>query len=323
VQILVIGAGAVGGYFGGRLAEAKRDVTFLVHAKRAQEIKADGLQIISPHGDLRLQPKTVTADEITRPYDVILLGVKSYALSGAMDDFAAAVGPETMIVPVLNGMRHIDLLVARFGERAVLGGVCLVATEIDGEGRILQLAGFQKLIYGELDGRSTPRLGELDGTFRGAGFDTVTSSHIVQDMWEKWVQIATLGALTCLLRGNIGEIVSIPGGADLCRAVLRECSDIAGACGHPPSSTFLEKQTRSLTEDSQLTSSMYRDLTKGAPVEADTVPGDLLERGGKFGLTTPLLQAAFVNLSIYQRGRERTKSWTGRDAGRPSTQQLL
>ena len=308
MQILVIGAGAVGGYFGGRLAEAKRDVTFLVRPKRAEEIKAKGLQIVSPHGDLTLHPKTITAAQIAQPYDVILLGVKSYALAGAMNDFAAAVGPETMIFPALNGMHHIDLLSARFGEHAVLGGVCLVATEIDGEGRIVQLAGFQKLVYGELDGRSTPRLGKLDETLRGAGFDTVISSHIVQDMWEKWVQIATLGALTCLLRGNIGEIVSIPGGADLSRSMLRECSDIAAACGHPPSSAFIEEQTLQLTQSSQLTSSMYRDLKKGALVEVDTVLGDLLERGEKLGLKNPLLRAAFVNLSIYQQERERART---------------
>ena len=127
-------------------------------------------------------------------------------------------------------------------------------------------------------------------------------------MWEKWVQIATLGAVTCLLRGNIGEIVSIPGGANLFGSVLRECSDIAAASGHPPSSTFLEKQTQHLTQSSQLTSSMYRDLKKGAPVEVDAILGDLLERAAKFGLSTPLLQAAFVNLSIYESGRERAQT---------------
>ena len=309
MQILVIGAGAVGGYFGGRLAEANRDVAFLVHAKRAEEIKAKGLQIVSPHGDLTLHPKTITAGQITRPYDIILLGVKSYALSAAMDDFAPAVGPETMILPVLNGMRHIDLLIARFGEQAVLGGVCLVATEIDPQGRIRQLADFQKLIYGELDGQSTPRLQKLDETLRNAGFDAVVSSHILQDMWEKWVQIASVGVLTCLLRGNVGEIVAIPGGADLSRSVLRECSGIARACGHPPSEAFLDGQTAQLTaQGSPLTSSMYRDLKKGAPVEVDTILGDLLERGRKFGLTPPILQAAFVNLSIYQRTRDRAKT---------------
>jgi 2-dehydropantoate 2-reductase len=237
---------------------------------------------------------------------VILLGVKSYALLGAMNDFAAAVGPETMILPVLNGMRHIDLLIARFGESSVLGGVCIVATEIDQEGRIRQLTGVQKLTYGELDGPGTPRLQKLDETLRGAGFDAAISDNIVQDMWQKWVQLASLGAITCLMHGTIGDIASVPGGADLALSALRECGAIAGAYGHPPSDDFLEQQTVALTaQGSQLTSSMYRDLKKGAPVEVDSILGDLLERGAEYGLTTPILKAAFVSLSVYQSGRAR------------------
>ncbi len=311
MRILVVGAGAVGAYFGGRLAQAARDVTFLVRAKRAEQIRTKGLQIVSPHGNLTLQPKAITADQITGPYDLILLGVKSYALSDAMNDFAAAVGPETMILPVLNGMRHVDALTTRFGPHAVLGGVCLVATEIDQEGRIQQLTDFQSLAYGELDGRSTPRLQKLDETLRGAGFDASSSDHILNDMWQKWVQLATLGAITCLMRGNIGEIAAISGGADLSLGALRECSGIAGACGYPQSDAFLERQTTQLTKQgSQLTSSMYRDLKKGAPVEVDTILGDLFKRGQKHGLTTPILHAAFVNLSIYQRGLDRAKAAT-------------
>ncbi|HEX4001752.1 MAG TPA: ketopantoate reductase family protein [Candidatus Acidoferrales bacterium] len=303
MRILVVGAGAVGGYFGGRLAQAGRDVTFLVRDPRAREINAKGLQIVSPYGDVALHPRTVNAAQIAAPYDLVLLSVKSYSLSSAMRDFAAAVGPETMIYPVLNGMRHVDLLVERFGKHAVLGGVSLVATEIDGDGRIRQLTNFQKLIYGELDGRVTPRLEKLDETLRGAGFDAAISTDILRDMWQKWVMLATLGALTCLLRGNIGEIASVPGGADL------SCMALAAANGYPQSSAFLEDQTAKLTaKDSKLTSSMYRDLTKGAPVEVDTIVGDLLERGRKHGLATPLLQAAYVNLSIYQRSVDRVKS---------------
>ncbi len=303
MRILVVGAGAVGGYFGGRLAQANRDVTFLVRARRAEEIEAKGLQIASPHGDLTLHPKTLTADRIRGPYDVILLGVKSYALESAMNDFASALGPETMILPVLNGMRHMGLLAARFGADAVLGGVCIVANELDNEGLIRQLADIQSLTYGEQDGSSTRRLQKLDDTLQGAGFDAAISNRITDDMWQKWVQLATLGAVTCLLRGNIGEIAAIPGGAALALSALRECSDIANASGHPQSAAFLEQQTTALAaQGSQLASSMYRDLKKGAPVEVDSILGDLLDHGVKCGLTTPILQAAFVSLSIYQRG---------------------
>ena len=309
MRILIVGAGAVGGYFGGRLAEAGRDVTFLVRAKRAEELKTKGLQIVSRFGNLALHPVMITADRIAGPYDVILLSVKSYSLPAAMNDFASAVGPETMIFPVLNGMRHIDLLVERFGKEAVLGGVCMVSTEVDDEGRIHQLTDFQRLIYGELDGRSTPRLQRLDETLRGAGFDVSISDNILRAMWQKWVQLATLGALTCLLRGNVGEIASVPGGAEIARMALRESCSIATANGYPQSEAFLADQAAKLmTAGSPLTSSMYRDLRKGAPVEVDTILGDLLERGREHGLAAPILQAAYVTLSIYQRGLDIAKS---------------
>src|SRR5438552_2436238 len=162
MRILIVGPGAVGGYFGGRLAQAGRDVTFLVRPSRAKQLAQDGLRIISPHGDAVITPKLVSAEHIDAPFDLVFLSVKAYALEAAMNDFAAAVGPETMILPVLNGMRHIDLLTKRFGEHAVIGGVCLVVAEIDDAGRIVQLADIQRLAYGERKGESTPRLQTLD-----------------------------------------------------------------------------------------------------------------------------------------------------------------
>jgi 2-dehydropantoate 2-reductase len=305
MRILVVGAGAVGGYFGARLLEAGRDVTFLVRAGRAQQIKANGLQIVSPHGDLTLAPPIVTAEQITGPYDLILLGVKSYSLASAMADFAPAVGARTMILPVLNGMRHMDLLADGFGKQSLLGGVCLVATEIDAQGRIRQLGEFQSLTYGEIDGDRTARIEAVHGDLHGAGFDASISGHILQDMWQKWVQLAALGAINCLLRGDIRQIVSIPGGTEICLSILRECADIAKACGHPQTEAFLDRQEAALTRKGSVsTSSMYRDLGKGLPVEVDTILGDLLRRGQRLSLKTPLLEAAFVNLSIYQHERE-------------------
>jgi 2-dehydropantoate 2-reductase len=303
MRILIVGAGAVGGYFGGRLAQAGRDVTFLVHPSRAEQLSQNGLQIISPHGDTVLTPKLVSADKIDTPYDLVFLSVKAYALEAAMNDFAAAVGPETMIFPVLNGMRHIDLLTKRFGEHAVIGGVCLVASEIDGQGRIVQLADFQQLVYGERNGETTPRSQSLDATLQDAGFEARLSTDIMQEMWEKWVPLASLGAITCLMRGTIGQIVAAPAGTDLSLKVLDESAAVATACGHKPSEALLARHAAAMTEPgSQLTSSMYRDLRKGAPVEADHILGDLIERGGAHGVATPLLKAAFVNLRVYQGG---------------------
>ena len=301
MRILVVGAGAVGGYFGGRLAQAGRNVTFLVCPSRAKQLAQDGLRIISPHGDAVLTPKLINANKIDTPYDLVFLSVKAYALEAAMNDFAAAVGPETMIFPVLNGMRHIDLLTKRFGEHPVIGGVCLVVAEIDDAGLIVQLADIQRLAYGERNGETTPRLQTLDATLRGAGFDARLSTDIMQAMWEKWVQLASLGAITCLMRGAIGEIVAVPGGAELSLKALDESAAVATACGHKPSEALRARHAGAMTAPgSPLTSSMYRDLRKSAPVEADHILGDFIERGAKQGVDTPLLKAAFVNLRVYQ-----------------------
>jgi 2-dehydropantoate 2-reductase len=310
MRILVVGAGAVGGYFGGRLVHAGRDVTFLVRAKRAEQIQTQGLRILSPtHGDFTVRPKAITAASIPSPYDVIFLSVKSYSLTAAIDDFAPAVGPRTVIIPALNGMHHMDVLSQRFGEKSVLGGVCIVATEIDAQGRIIQLADFQSLTYGELDGKKTSRIEAVHDALRGAGFNSAISENILQDMWQKWVLLASLGAVTCLFDGNIGEIVAVPGGADLTLSVFRECSAIASACGYPLPETFLAERSSQLTAPgSTLTTSMYRDLKERAPVEVDSILGDLIERGLKHGVSAPLLQAAFVRLTIYQRRRAAVKA---------------
>ena len=310
MRILVVGAGAVGGYFGGRLIQTGRDVTFLVRAKQAERIQSQGLQILSPmHGDFTVRPKGITTGEILSPYDAIFLSVKSYDLAAAIDDFAPAVGPQTVIIPVLNGMHHMDVLTQRFGKDALLGGVCFVATQVDSQGRIIQLADVQSLSYGELDGKKTSRIEAVHQAFQGAGFDTSISGDILREMWQKWVWLASVGAITCLLRGNIGEIVAVPGGAELSLSALRECAAIAGACGYSPSESFLAERTSQLTaHGSSLTSSMYRDLQDQARVEVDTILGDLLERGRKHGVSAPIVQAAFVSLTIYQQGRARGKA---------------
>ena len=301
MRILVVGAGAVGGYFGGRLQEAGRDVSFLVHSQQAEKLRAHGLRILSPFGDATVRPRLVLAHEISGEYDLILLCVKAYSLDAAMNDFARAVGTSTMILPLLNGMRHIDLLANRFGDSNVIGGVCFVVAEMDKDNRILQLTKIQELVYGERGGNTSARMETLNQTMQGAKFEAKISQNIEQEMWEKWVMLSSLGAATCLLRGNIGEIAAVTGGAGVARGILDECSAIAAACGHAPSDAFLTRAEKTMTAPgSTLTSSMYRDLMKKGRVEVDQILGDLLNRGRKLGLATPLVEAAYVNLRIYE-----------------------
>jgi 2-dehydropantoate 2-reductase len=301
MRILVVGAGSTGGYFGGRLAQAGRDVTFLVRPARAELLKANGLQIKSPHGDVTLTPQLVIAGNIAGPFDAVLLGVKAFSLEQALDDFAPAVGPETMILPMLNGMKHVDILTARFGEKAVLGCVCKVAAVIDDEGRIVQLAEFQDLVYGEMNGTPSLRTDQLDAVMQGAIFNATLSRSIEREMWEKWILLASMGGITCLLRGNVGEIVAAPGGLDFVQRFLDEVVSVVRAVGQPPSDAFLTRAVELLTARGSIqTSSMYRDLQKGGPIEADQIIGDLLARGQRACVATPLLAAAYTHLSIYQ-----------------------
>lgn len=309
MRILVIGAGAVGGYFGGRLVQAGRDVTFLVRAGQAERLRQKGLQIISPfHGDAVIkEPRLVLAGELggEGPFDLILLSVKAYGLAAAIEDFAPAVGPRTMIVPALNGLSHLERLVERFGDEAVLGGVCLVTNDVDSEGRIVQLSEIQEWKYGERAGPTdTERMRQLDSVLQNAGFVAGHSGSILQDMWEKWIQLASLGAINCLLRGNIGEVVAAPRGAELALQMLEEANAIAAACGYPPREAFLTvARQRVTTAGSKLASSMYRDLRKGSRVEADQILGDFLERGRQQGVAAPLTEAAFIQLRVYEAGR--------------------
>jgi 2-dehydropantoate 2-reductase len=301
MRMLVVGAGSTGGYFGGRLARAGRDVTFLVRRSRAENLRKNGLNVISPHGDFSVTPKLVMADKLDCAFDIVLLTVKAYSLAAALDDMAPAVGPETMIVPVLNGMRHMDVLVERFGRTAVLGGVCKIPATLDGEGRVVQLASFHDLIYGELDGSLSSRIRALDRFMQGAGFDARHSGAITREMWEKWIMLSSLGAITCLMRGNVGQIEAAPGGLDFVHRLFEEVVAIARAAGEPPSEAFLAGTISTLTaKGSSFVSSMYRDLERGGEIEADQIIGDLVARGRKAGLSTPLLSAAYANLCVYQ-----------------------
>jgi 2-dehydropantoate 2-reductase len=301
MRMLVVGAGATGGFFGGRLAQAGRDVTFLVRSRRAAQLRERGLEIVSPHGNAVLRPQLVTAPELRGAFDVVLLTVKAFALEQAIAELAAAVGPTTMILPVLNGMRHLELLSERFGRDAVLGGAARVATTLDAEGRIVQLAPFQGIAYGELDGARSERAEELDRFMQGAGLQARLSVNILQEMWEKWALLASLGGVTCLMRGSIGEIGAAPGGAQFLLRFLAEVGAAIEAVGMRVSEAAIaEARTVLTTPGSPLTSSMYRDLERHLPIEAQQIIGDLVSRAGAAGVPVPLLEAAYAHLCVYQ-----------------------
>lgn len=306
MRILVIGAGATGGFFGSRLTSAGRDVTFLVRPQRAAQLAADGLQVLSPAGDTRITPQLLVAEQLHQPFDLILLAVKAYALDSALADMSASVGPHTMIMPLLNGMRHVDAIVERFGAGVLVGGVCKVNAELDAQGRIVQRGAINDLTYGEMDGQLSERTQRLHETLSGAGFETLLSTTVKRAMWEKWVLLASLGSINALMRGTVGDIAAIDGGPALVNRLIDEVVALVSRVGEAPDAALLGDFRRMLTlPDSPQTSSMYRDLCAGGSIEAQQIVGDLLDRGRGSGIDTPLLSAAYVNLQVYQHRRDR------------------
>jgi 2-dehydropantoate 2-reductase len=305
MRILVVGAGAIGGYFGGRLLQAGRDVTFLVRPRRAAELADAGLVIKSPLGDVTLKnPPAVQADRLTEKFDVVLLSCKAFDLEDAIKSFAPAVGPQTAIIPLLNGMRHLDVLDAKFGRERVLGGLCAIAVTLNDKREVVQLQPMQSLTFGERDGKMSDRVRAITDVFASGNFGSVASENIVQEMWEKWVFLASAAASTSLMRTSIGNIVAAPGGRDFILGMIDECSAAATAEGYAPRAAFLERSRGMLTaEGSQLTASMSRDIKSGGQVEADHVIGDLIARADAAKVPVPKLRIAYTHLKAYERQR--------------------
>jgi 2-dehydropantoate 2-reductase len=305
MRILVVGAGAIGGYFGGRMLQAGRDVTFLVRPRRAAELADAGLVIKSPNGDVTLKnPPAVQADKLNEKFDVVLLSCKAFDLDDAIKSFAPAVGPQTAIIPLLNGMLHLDVLDERFGRERVLGGLCAIAVTLNDKREVVQLAPMQSLNFGERDGKMSDRVQAIAEAFESGKFGSVASEHILQEMWEKWVFLSSLAASTSLMRSSVGNILAAPGGKDFILGMLDETKAVATAEGYAPRAPFLERTTAMLTaEGSPMTASMFRDIKAGAPVEADHVIGDLIARGDAAKVPVPRLRTAYTHLKAYEKQR--------------------
>jgi 2-dehydropantoate 2-reductase len=305
MRILVVGAGAIGGYFGGRMLQAGRDVTFLVRPKRASELASAGLVIKSPNGDVTLKnPPTVQADSIKSAFDVVLLSCKAYDLDDAIASFAPAVGPQTAVIPMLNGMSHLDTLDKKFGPERVLGGLCAIAVTLNDKREVVHLQPMQSMNFGERDGKKSDRVRAIAEAF-SVVTNAVASENVIQDMWEKWVFLASIAASTSLMRGPVGAIVASPGGRDFLLGILDECTAVAKAAGHEPGGPFFQRIKGSLTaEGSPMTASMFRDIKGGGKVEADHVIGDMIARADAAKIPVPKLRIAYTHLKTYERVRE-------------------
>lgn len=305
MRILILGAGAIGGYFGARIHAAGGDVTFLVRPARAAQMRRQGLHVSSAFGDLQIAPAVVTRDELAEAFDAIILSCKAFDLDSAMEAIAPAVGERTLVVPLLNGVRHIDTLVARFGGERVLGGVALISAGLESDGGIRHLNKLHGLTIGALGGTPPPELETLSKVLAGAGFDFVLSGDIVQAMWDKIVFLATLAGATCLMRASVGTIMMTLEGESYVSGLLDECAAIAEANGHGLSEAQLAVYRNMLTNrTSPLVASMLRDVETGRPTEAGHILGDMINWANAGKVPAPRLGLAYSHLQAYERRRE-------------------
>jgi 2-dehydropantoate 2-reductase len=306
MRILVLGAGATGGYFGGRLAEAGADVTFLVRAARARQLERDGLVVESPRGDIRRPVDVVTSESIPGRYDLVLLSCKAYALDDAIAAITPAMGERTLVLPVLNGLNHLDRLDAAFGTARVLGGLAQITASLAADGTVKHLSPLHRLVFGPRVAEQEELARQFAGIVGRASFDGVLSEQIMQDMWEKHAFIATLAGATCLMRAALCDILAANGGEEMILAMRDEAATIAAANGYAPRQKALDGGSALLTDrTSTMAASMLRDVEAGRETEGDHIIGDLLRRGEARGRTAPLLKLAWLHLLAYDARRIR------------------
>lgn len=309
MRVLVLGAGGTGGYFGGRLAQAGADVTFLVRDARQAKLERDGLRIRSPLGDADVEVKTITASQLAkevdaRPFDLVLLSCKAYDLDSAMDAITPAMRAGADVLPILNGLRHYAALDACFGREHVLGGLCFISATLGEEGEILHLGKPASMTFGERDATSPrARLAALAQVCAAAHIDHRLVPDIAREQWIKYSFLTALAAGTCLMRANVGAIMAAKGGADFMRGLYAECTAVAAAEGQPVEESAQQNALAALCQPgSDLKASMLRDLEAGNRIEAAHIVGDMVERAQAHVISVPVLESAWISLQVHEAG---------------------
>jgi 2-dehydropantoate 2-reductase len=307
VKILILGAGAVGGYFGARLHQSGADVTFLLREPRAAKVKKEGLVVKSPKGDAVLPVKVVTKGGEGGPYDVVILACKAYDLDSAMESIAPAVGPNTTIVPMLNGHAHFAVLDKKFGAEKVAGGLARIGGMLGPNGEVMHTSPFAGVSFGERSGKpAREHLKELDAACKKAGIDGGLNGNINQDLWDKWIMLTSLAAMCCTLRGTSGDIMAADEGKDLMLETIEECRKVAAAEGFDPGDKGIANLKSFLTQPGSIfAASMLGDLEKGGPIEGRHVIGDMLGRARRHGIAAPNLRMALAVVQAYEARRGR------------------
>jgi 2-dehydropantoate 2-reductase len=305
MKLLVLGAGGTGGLFGGRLAQSGANVTFLVREKRKADLLRDGLRIESQFGNATLPVQAKVQSEIGPDYDLVLLTCKAYDLPSAIDTIRPAMAGSAAVLPLLNGLAHIERLNAEFGKHKVMGGTARVQVTLTPEGVIRQLNDWQTVTFGEQDGSLSERATGLKALLDKTGIEAKLSTNIMRELWLKLVHLSTVAGMTCLMRGNLGEIVRTPEGSDLLTQFFERNAEIAARAGHRPDEKFVNTYKDLFRQaDSRYEASMLRDLEKGGQIESEQILGYMLRHCREAGLPDALHLAAYTHVKTFEQRRD-------------------
>lgn len=311
MKILILGAGAVGGYFGGRLVQAGGDVTFQVRSARAQQLASRGLVIQSAVGDATIKVNTIEQAAGTGPFDLVVVSCKAYDLTQAIAAITPHVAAGAIVLPLLNGMRHNEDLRHRFGSDAMIGGMCQIEATLSPDGDIIHKSQFARMVFGPFEdfpahARMQRVLSEFAAICGKANFTSNLTDPIDQSLWDKWVMISTLGGVTTLMRGAVGDVMAAREGRELIEEMLQEAIAVATENGYPPHADYLSSIRKLLlAPGSTFMASMLRDIERGNPVEADHIIGDMYRRAHDHGHDANVLRMVYCHLQTYEARRAR------------------
>lgn len=301
MRTLVVGAGAVGGYIGSKLIASGSDVFFIARGDRLEQLSERGLVVRSPLGDSTTPVNASEHPPSGFAPQMIVLAIKAPALDGAMSAVEAFVGQQTRILPVLNGVRHLETLKHAFPGNPILGGIAHGALTLTPDGTIDHLSPFFSLIVGSTSGGPDAVAQTLVETLTAARMDARLSADIHQDLWSKFVFLTTLAGLTCLMRASIGTIMATEDGPRLTRQLFDECLAVARKEGRALDAESKSAYLSLLTQSgSSLTASMLRDVERGRRTESDHILGDMLRRAKSHGLDAPILGICATHLACYE-----------------------
>jgi 2-dehydropantoate 2-reductase len=304
MKILILGAGGVGGYFGGRLAQSGADVTFLVRDRRKEQLDSGGLSIESQFGNANFAVESVTRQNVRPIYDLVILTCKAYDLDDALDTIAPAVGDKTVVLPLLNGVAHLARLNERFGVARVWVGTAKIAATLTPLGTVRHLNDWATITFGAQDKVVSAAVPRFQALLLKAGIDGKVSDDIVRDLWMKFVHLATVATMTSLMRASVGEINRTPEGKAMMMQVLAVNIEVATREGYAPDAAFVASYTELFSQDdSPYEASLLRDIEKGGAIEADHILGFMLARVRAHGMPDTIQLLSYTHAKAYEQRR--------------------